>query len=319
MQRWGITIPVDAAPLHEQRASIEELTRAGYTDLWTAETGGTDGFTPLALASTWAPAARLGCAIFPAFTRGPALLAMSVASLCQAAPGRFVVGLGSSSNVIVEQWNGIPFDKPYQRTRDVARFLRRALSGEKVTEDYETFRVKGFRLGIPVPEPPKILIAALRQGMLELAGRVGDGAILNWLSAEDVARVVPHVKRGGDDKEIAARIFVCPNPDAAQVRAMARFAINTYLNVPVYAAYQEWLGRAEQLGEMWSRWKAGDRKGAAAAIPDEVVDALIVHGTPEQCRAHVQRYVDAGVDTPVLAVLPLGVDPRRAARDLAPA
>ena len=208
---------------------------------------------------------------------------------------------------------------PFQRVRDLVRFLRAALAGEKVSEEYETFSVKGFRLGAAVEEPPKILIAALRQGMLELAGRVGDGAILNWLSAEDVKKVVPIVRQGGENKEIAARIFVCPNPDAEQVRAMARFAINAYLNVPVYAAYHEWLGRGEVLGGMWEQWRAGDRKGAAAAIPDEVVDELIVHGTPEQCRAHVERYVENGVDTPVLALLPLGVDPREASRALAPA
>ena len=315
--RYGMTIPLDGTPLHEQRAYVEELADRGYTDLWTAEAGGTDGFTPLALASTWAPSARLGCAIFPAYTRGPALMAMSAASLASAAPGRFVLGIGSSSNVIVENWNGIPFEKPYQRVRDLVKFLRVALSGEKVSAEYETFSVKGFRLGVPMAEPPKILVAALREGMLNLAGRVGDGAIINWLSAEDVKRVAPIVKAHGEDKEIAARIFVCPNPDADQVRGMARFAISSYLNVPVYAAFHQWLER-EGLSEMWSRWKEGDRKGATASIPDAVVDDLIVHGPPEKCREHIQRYVENGVDTPVIGLLPLGVDPRQAARDLAP-
>ncbi len=316
--RYGMTIPMDGVPLHEQRDWIQELVDSGYTDLWTAEAGGADGFTPLALASCWAPSARLGCAIFPAYTRGPALFAMSAASLASAAPGRFVLGVGSSSNVIVENWNGIPFEKPYQRTRDVVRFLRSAFTGEKVTEEYETFSVKGFRLGVPVAEPPKILIAALREGMLKLAGRLGDGAIINWLSADDVKRVAPIVKQQGEDKEIVARIFVCPNPDTEKVRAMARFAVNTYLNVPVYAAFHEWLGREGALHDMWGKWRSGDRKGAAAAIPDEVVDDLIVHGPPEKCREHIQRYVENGVDTPVIGLLPFGLDPRQAARDLAP-
>lgn len=318
MQRWGITIPVDGRALHEQREQVQELEQLGYTDLWSSEAGGNDGFTPLALASTWAPSLRLGCAILPAFTRGPALMAMSIASLCSAAPGRFAVGIGSSSNVIVENWNGIPFQQPYQRTRDLTRFLRRALSGEKVSEEYESFSVKGFRLPAPVDPTPPILIAALRQGMLELAGREGDGAILNWLSSEDVARVVQHVRKQRGDKEIVARLFVAPNPDTEQVRNMARFAISSYLSVPVYAAYHEWLGRGELLGEMWRLWREGDRKAATASIPDEVVDALVIHGPPEACREHLQRYVEAGVDTPVLAILPLGVDPLQAARDLAP-
>ncbi|HLT68959.1 MAG TPA: LLM class F420-dependent oxidoreductase [Acidimicrobiales bacterium] len=320
MQRYGMTIPFDGVPLHEQRDWIVELADLGYTDVWSSEANGADAFTPLALAAAWAPSLRLGTAIVPAFTRGPALLAQSVGTLAQAAPGRLALGVGTSSNVIVENWNGIPFEKPYQRTRDVVRFLRTALAGEKVTADYETFSVRGFKLGVKPPEPVPILVAALREGMLRLAGREGDGAIINWLSADDVATVAPIVKdaAGGEEREIVARIFVAPTDDAEAVRGMGRFAVAAYLNVPVYAAFHEWLGRGDRLAEMWRLWKEGDRKGALAAIPDSVVDELIVWGPPEACREHLQRYVEAGVTTPVIALMPFGIDARQAMRDLAP-
>src|SRR4029078_7697971 len=149
-------------------------------------------------------------------------------------------GIGTSSDVIVERWNGLKFDKPYQRVRDTIRFLRASLSGEEVTEAYETFRVQGFRLGITVPEQPPILVAALREGMLKLAGREGDGAIINWFSADDVKTVAPHV---GPDKEIAARIFVFPVDDAGLARSVGKRAIASYLTVPVYAAFHERLRR----------------------------------------------------------------------------
>jgi probable F420-dependent oxidoreductase len=320
MQRYGMTIPFDGIPLHEQRDWIVELADLGYTDVWSSEANGADAFTPLALASVWAPSLRLGTAIVPAFTRGPGLLAQSVGTLAQAAPGRFALGVGTSSNVIVEGWNGIPFEAPYQRTRDIVRFLRQALAGEKVTAEYETFSVRGFRLGVRPSEPVPILVAALREGMLRLAGREGDGAIINWLSADDVSTVAPIVQQagGGDGKEVVARIFVAPTDDADTVRGMGRFAIAAYLNVPVYAAFHEWLGRGDRLAEMWRLWKEGDRKAALAAIPDSVVDELIVWGTPEACREHLQRYVDNGVTTPALALMPFGIDARQAIRDLAP-
>jgi probable F420-dependent oxidoreductase len=317
MARYGMTIPFDNVSLADQREWWQELAELGYTDLWSSEANGTDGFTPLALAAAWTPSMRLGVAIIPAFTRGPGLMAMSVAAMAEAAPGRFVFGIGTSSNIIVENWNGTAFEKPYQRTRDMVRFLKAALGGEKVDADFETLRVKGFRLGRPIPADliPPILIAGLRPGMLRLAGREGDGAIINWLSAEDVAKVVPEV---GPGKEIVARIFVCPSEDADAVRAMGRFAVAAYLNVPVYAAFHEWLGRGPVLKPMWDAWQAGDRKAATAAIPDEVVDALIVHGSPAACRAHIQRYIDNGVTTTALALLPFGVDARQASRELAP-
>jgi probable F420-dependent oxidoreductase len=320
MQRHGMTIPFDGVPLHAQRDWIVELADLGYTDVWSSEANGADAFTPLALASTWAPSLRLGTAIVPAFTRGPGLIAQSVGTLAQAAPGRFALGVGTSSNVIVEGWNGIPFDEPYKRTRDVVRFLRRALAGEKVTGEFDTFSVRGFKLGMMPEQPVPILVAALREGMLRLAGREGDGAIINWLSADDVATVAPIVQQAGDGtpREVVARIFVAPTDDADTVRGMGRFAIAAYLNVPVYAAFHEWLGRGDRLAEMWRLWQEGDRKAALAAIPDSVVDELIVWGPPEKCREHVQRYVDNGVTTPALALLPFGLDQRQAVRDLAP-
>ena len=322
--RHGITIPFGGVSLADHREVFRELVDLGYSDVWSSEADGADGFTPLALAAAWAPELRLGVAIIPAFTRGPALLAQSVASLADAAPGRFVMGIGSSSNVIVERWNGIEFDEPYHRTRDAVRFLKTALEGEKVTEDYRTFSVKGFRLGIRPEVQPPILVAALREGMLKMAGREGDGAIINWLSADDVRTVAPIVHdaaaaAGKPAPEIAARIFVCPSDDADAVRAQARFAIAAYLNVPVYAAFHEWLGRGEDLQGMWDNWQAGDRKAALAAIPDHVVDQLIIHGSPESCREQIDAYLEAGVDTAAVAVMPFaGVDIRQAARDLAP-
>jgi len=318
MQRYGMTIPFDGLPLHAQREAIVELADRGYTDVWSSEADGADAFTPLALASTWAPTLRLGSAIVPAYTRGPATLAQSVAALADAAPGRVAFGIGTSSNVIVERWNDIPFEEPYKKVRDTVRFLRTALTGEKVKESYDTFEVKGFKLG-RVPEvQPKIMIAALREGMLRLAGREGDGAIINWLSADDVRQVAPIVHEQGEDKEVVARIFVAPTTDAATVRAMGRYAIAAYLNVPVYAAFHEWVGRGGVLAPMWTAWKEGDRKAALEAIPDEVVDQLIVHGSPAECRDHIARYVENGVTCPALAVLPFGLDPVQAARDLAP-
>lgn len=322
-RRYGMTIPFDGVPLAEHKEWFRELVDLGYTDVWSAEANGADGFTPLALAAAWAPELRLGSAIIPAFTRGPACLAQSVASLSDAAPGRVAFGIGTSSDVIVQRWNGVPFEEPYRQVKDMVTFVREALTGEKVSGTYGRSEVKGFRLGVVPAEPPAILIAALRQGMLRLAGRHGDGAIINWLSAQDVRTVVPIVNEaaaaaGKPQPEVAARIFVAPTTDRDTVMAMGRYAIAAYLTVPVYAAFHEWLGRGEELAEMSRLWADGDRKGALEAIPDSLVDELIVHGSPEQCREHIGRYVESGVTTPALAILPFGIDQRQAIRDLAP-
>src|SRR5215468_6419735 len=132
--RWGITLPLPGIALADQREIVAGLPGLGFTDAWSSEVNGTDAFTPLVLASQWAAGLRLGTAIAPIYTRGPAVLAMTAATLAGLAPGRFVMGLGTSTPVVVEQWNATAFDAPYLRSRDMLRFLRAALAGKKVTE-----------------------------------------------------------------------------------------------------------------------------------------------------------------------------------------
>ncbi len=313
MDRWGLTLPLTGVPLPAHRDLVRSLPDLGYTDVWSAETAGTDAFTPLALVAEWAPGMRLGTAIAPIYTRGAGLLAMQAATIAELAPGRFALGIGTSTPTIVTNWNALPFEAPYARSRDTLRFLRAALRGDKVTEKYETFAVSKFRLERPPTPPPEVVLAALRPGMLRLAAREADGAITNWLAPSDVPTVRSVL---GDEPELVARIFVCPTTDAAAARGLGRLLISSYLTVPVYAAFHEWLGRGDALRGMHEAWAAGDRQGANAAIPDEVVDDLIVHGPPEKCRERVAEYVEQGLTTPVISILPTGDDPSEMVRAL---
>ena len=299
---WGLTIPLTGVALPAHADLVRALPSMGYTDAWSSEVSGNDAFTPLALASVWEPTLRLGTAIVPTFTRGPALIAMSAATLAAAAPGRFVLGLGASSPAIVENWNGQSFDQPYRKTRDVLRIVKAALAGERVDGTYDTVTIKRFRLEQAPQTPPPVLLAALRPQMLRLAGREADGAILNWLAPYDVAQCRDAVDNPAAD--VVARIFVCPTEDTEYARSIGRMLISTYLTVPAYAAFHDWLGRDKVLAPMHEAWARGDLAGAGAAIPDDVVDDLVLHGSPEQCQAQVQAYADAGVRTPVIALLP---------------
>jgi len=315
--RWGLTLPLSGLPLAAQQDLVTGLPELGYTDVWSAELNGIDGFTPLTLASQWAPQLRLGTAIVGIYTRAPVSLAVQASTLAALAPGKFVMGIGTSSQAAVEQWNGIPFEKPYQRSRDMLRFLREALAGGKVTREYETFSVNGFRLD-PAPEvPPALALAALRPGMLKLAAAEAGIAITNWLAPNDVPRV-RHA--AGPDCELVARIFVCPTTDADTARFIGKRMVAAYLTVPVYAAFHQWLGRGDIIAPMLTAWNSGDRKGALEAVPDALVDELVIHGSAEECRERVAEYQAAGLDTPVIAITPVScLDLADTIRKLAPA
>ena len=191
-KRWSLSVPLEGFALSEHAELAREAERLGYTDAWSLEVDGVDCFSPLAVVAL-ASRMRVGTAIANVYTRGPATLASSAAGLADIAPGRFCLGIGSGSQPIVEMWNGGVFAKPATRVREMAQFLRRALAGERVVFRGETLSVDGFRLTRPPAEPVPIHVAALRPGMLRVAGEVGDGAILNWLSVEDVQIGRAHV------------------------------------------------------------------------------------------------------------------------------
>lgn len=316
-KRWALSVPLDGFTLAEHAELAREAERLGYTDAWSLEVDGVDCFAPLAVVGL-ATRLRVGTAIANVYTRGPATLALSAAGIAEIAPGRFCLGIGSGSGPVVEAWNGGVFARPATRVRETARFLRRALVGERVVFRGETFAVDGFRLTRPPVEPVPIHVAALRPGMLRVAGEVGDGAILNWLAADDVPKSVAVVReaaaRAGRDPEaieITARLLVNVDPPGPTSDTAVRRHVTAYLNVPVYRAFHEWLGRAAVLGPMWDAWERGDRKGAVAAVPEKVIDDLIIRGSTDEIRAHVSRYLAAGIDTAFLSLSTAEPDPDR--------
>ena len=316
-KRWSLSVPMDGFTLAEHAEVARAAERWGYTDAWSLEVDGIDCFSPLAVVGL-ATGMRVGTAIANVYTRGPATLALSAAGLAEIAPGRSCLGIGAGSQPVVETWNGGTFDRPATRVREMVQFLRSALAGERVVFRGETFSVEGFRLTRPPAHPIPIHVAALRPGMLRVAGELADGAILNWLSPDDVPKSVSVVReaarkagRDPDAIEISARLMINVDPPTPESDLAARRLIAAYLNVPVYRAFQDWLGRADALGPMWEAWSRGDRRGAVAAIPERVVHELIPQGAMADIRAHVRRYLDAGIDTAFLHLSTIAPDPTR--------
>jgi probable F420-dependent oxidoreductase len=296
--RWGLTVPFNAVPLHDHRALLEGAEAVGFTDLWSGETAGPDGFTPLALAAAWTEEVRLGTGVVNAFTRGPAVLAQHAAALQDASSGRFCLGIGSSSDVIVERWNQIPFRKPLTKVRETVEVLRAVLGGERGPG--------GFKLE-QVPEvPPPIHIAALRSGMLRLGGALGDGTFVNFLPLSAVDTVLADIRAGEREagkpeghSDVLCRFFLIPQPPEEGL-ALARWMFAAYATVPVYEAFFRWLGWGDAIDPMVDAWRAGDREGARAAAPDDLIREIFVFGSPAEQKERLAEFTRRGITTPVL-------------------
>jgi len=289
--RWGLTLPLTGVPLAETGDYVKRAEAAGYTDLWSGETAGPDGFTPLALSAAWTERMRLGTGIVGVFQRGPALLAQEAAALADASGGRFVLGIGSSSDRIIEGWNQIPFEKPLSKVRETVEFLKVALAGERTSTRFKLETKPAHRI--------PIVLAALRGKMLELAVEQADGAFTNFLPLDGLPQVTAQLDGAPDDFELLCRFFCLPGT-REEVEPIARYMFSTYITVPVYTEFYKWLGWGEKIQPMLDAWNAGDRQKAAAEAPWEAIEQMFILGSPEEMKERLEAFVAGGITVPVL-------------------
>lgn len=308
-QRWGLTLPLPGVSLADHREFVQLAEAEGYTDLWTGETGGPDGFTPLALSAAWTERIRLGTGIVGVFQRGPALLTQQAAALTDASSGRFVLGIGASSDRMVEGWNRIPFERPLSKVEETLDFLRVGLAGERT----ET----GFKLETAPTHPTPVVLAALRGKMLRLAVEKADGAFTNFLPLAGLPQVAEGVAEAPEGFELLCRFFCIPGA-RDEVEPIARFMFSRYVTVPVYTAFFRWLGYGDEIAGMVAAWEARDRQEAAASAPWELIEDTFLIGRPEAIRERLDEYVAGGITLPVITTITTPENQADLIRALAP-
>ena len=261
------------------------LEAGGYDAIWAGEVNDVDVVTAATMAIVGTERAGIGL-LMNVFTRAPTTVAMTATTLAHAAPGRVHVVLGVASPLLVERWNGIPYRRLNDRLRDVLRFLRAALGGGRIREEFATFSSDGFALPSPPSPPPALLVAACGPRALDLAAREADGVVLNWLSPDDLPAVHPLPVGEG---RVWLAVPVCPTADRTTMETTMRPVVGDYLQAPAYADQQRRVGRGDALEPMWRAWDAGDRKAARAVLPASVLDELVVWGDPVACRARLKE------------------------------
>lgn len=312
--RLGLSLPL--VPLDAVACCdlAETMAPAGYRDIWMAEVGGHDAYALAAAVAARVPDVRIGMAVTPAQTRAPMVHAMAAATLSQLTGGNFVVGIGISSENIVHDWAGLPFDRPLTRMLEHVEVLRAALSGDKVDYRGETLSSQRFRLQTrPVGDVP-IYMGALNAGMLRLAGRIADGVCVNMVPEDALAQVLAEVRAGAEDAgrdpneiEVVARLHCILSDDPATDREIVRKGFGAYAATSVYNRFFRWIGYEAEAVAVADAFARGDRDGVAAAMTDGLCDAIALVGDSEELRRRIRRYAEAGID--VCALNPLWPDP----------
>lgn len=306
-QRIALTLP---SPRGIQ-ATIDQAVWAeqqGFDDVWFADASGLDALTTAAAVALNTQRVRIGSAIIPVYTRTPPVLAASAYVLNQLSEGRFILGLGSSSQTMMVNFNGQEFSRPLTRVRETAELVRSILTGEKTDFDGETLRSHGYRQPpLPAGAQP-IFLAALREKMLEMAAETGDGVILNLFPFDALPKMMAAIERGAaragkklEDLEVVCRHMVIVTDDIKHARQMFRRQFVPYYATPVYNRFLAWCGFEEEAAAIASGWASRDRKATAAGLTDEIADAVGILGNEESCHARLQEYAAAGITTHIIS------------------
>jgi len=305
-QSQGLGAALDAARW------AEEL---GFGSYWTAETTGPEAFTTLAAVGAAAPSLDLGTGVLALQLRTPMVTAMGAATLQALHPERdILLGVGVSSPVVTEKWHGVPYgDRPLARVREYVTLVRECLAGDSVSFSGDYWSASKFRLGVRLGERrPKIVLAALNERMLRLAGEIADGVVLNYLPASHVPAAVAHVRAGatisGNEPTIYAYVHVGVCERTEKALELARRDLFSYAVVDGYARNFTEAGFGDEISELRERHADRDREGALAAISERMIDAIDIIGDADHIRGAVAAYAAAGVDHPVLMPLPWAED-----------
>jgi len=311
MRRLGLTLQLGDGL---SRAELIELVRLaeerGYEAVFVPEAWGYDAVTTLAELATQTRRITLGTGILPVWSRSPAVLAMTAASLDELSGGRFILGLGISGPVVIQDWHGVAFERPIQRTREAIAIIRLALAGDRVTHAGEIFRVQRFRLDFSPPRPRiPIYLASIGPKNLRLTGEVADGWLPIYCSPEGLTSMGEEVaggaKAAGRDPaaiEVAPYVLACLSDDSEAGRRLVRRHLAYYIGGmgTFYFNLMQRSGFGHEAEAIQAAWHRGDRAGAAELVSDAMLEQLSLTGDRESCNTKLDRLRSAGASLPIL-------------------
>ncbi len=312
MARIGLTLPrSEDLPRREIVEVVQQAEALGYESVWVGESWGRDGFTWLAQLACHTKTIKLATGITPVFSRTPALIAQTVASLDEISEGRVILGLGTSGPIVIENWHGVLFDRPLRRTREYIEIVRLILSGERVNYTGQIFQLKGFRLPFtPVRAKVPIYVASLGPQNLRLTGELADGWLPIYLASSYLPEFQRDLEAGAKSVglslnavDVAPYVLACVAEDVEAAKKLVRAHLAYYIGGmgTFYANLIARYGFADEVSRVREAWGTGDRRMAAERVTDAMVASMAICGSPREGREQLEKYRSAGVTLPIVS------------------
>ncbi len=321
MPRLGLVTPYWNNIAKQELVEFARLAEyLGYDSIWVPEMWGRDAFSILGLLAAHTKTIKLATGIIPVYSRSPAIIAQTIATLDEISEGRMVLGLGTSGPIVIENWHGVPFEKPLQRTREYVEIIRIILAGDRVNYESEIYKLKNFRLSFkPVRKSIPIFIAAMGEKNIALTGEIADGWI-PFLVPPAYLENGRKILEGGmyEADNSSHKIEIAPYIPAA-VSEDEDLAMNTIKEYIAYyiggmgTFYHQAMvryGFEAEADKTAAAWSKGDKSGAIGSVTQDMVDAISICGSSGAGRAKIAQYYEDGADIPVILF------PPKSSRDL---
>ena len=321
---WGIGPQGD-----EATEIVLAAERAGFDSVWAAESYGSDAVSVLAYLAAKTETIQLGAAILQVPARQPAAAAMAGVTIDALSGGRFIFGFGPSGPQVSEGWYGVPYEKPWGRTREYVEIVKQIVAREgKLEYEGKHFKLpltegegvtgqgKALKLNVhPVRNQIPVYLGAIGRKSVELAAEIADGwipiffSVDKWQDAwgEHIEAGLQKSGRTREDFAVSPSVQVAIDGDLDAARGLVKAGLLLYLGgmgskkTNFYADLTRRFGFAEVADEVQSLYLDGKREEAYDAIPDELVDATAMIGTEDEVAERVKRFADAGVDRMIVS------------------
>jgi alkanesulfonate monooxygenase SsuD/methylene tetrahydromethanopterin reductase-like flavin-dependent oxidoreductase (luciferase family) len=285
----------------------EIVSKTNVDSIWIPETWGMENFSMLGAVSNKTISQKIGSSIINIYSRTPSTIAMGAATTDILSNGRLVLGLGTSSEPIIEDFHGEKFENPIQRMKEYVEIIRLALSKKQISYAGKIFNLNNFTLLIePKRQSIPIYLAAINQKMVNLAWEIGDGVIFYLRPLDEMKETISKMQ-SKREIDVACQIITCISDDSEKAIQRAKKTLAFYVSVgKIYREFLSKNGFKNETNEIFEEFKKSGFKSNHELVTDSMLNSLCIAGSPDEVRSQLNEFRDAGVDLPIIQFNPIG-------------
>ena len=275
--------------------------------IWIPETWGMENFSMLGAVANNTNTQKIGSSIINIYSRSPSTIAMGSATIDTLSNGRLILGLGTSSVPIVEDFHGEKFENPVQRMREYVEIIRLSLTKKQINYSGKIFNLKNFTLLIdPKRKSIPIYLAAINEKMVNLCWEIADGVIFYLRPLDEMKKIISKMQ-SQKNIDVACQIITCISNDSEEAIQRAKKTIAFYVSVgKIYRDFLANNGFKNETNNIFEEFKKSGFKSNHELVTDSMLKSLSISGSPEEAKIQLEKFRNAGINLPIIQFNPIG-------------